>query len=72
MRCKNCGAETSVYLIDCRFKLGTPEREQRFCPGCRPEALEPGQRTFVADRLGDYPIWERLADLLGTAKPEVH
>jgi hypothetical protein len=65
MLCANCGAETEVHLIDCIHWAGTPEREKRYCPGCRPEFHEPGQRRYVVDRAASYPLAERLADLNG-------
>jgi len=69
VKCKNCGRETEVHLIDCRAEFNTPERAARYCPGCRPGYHEPGQRIFVVDRLDSYPIAERLADLRRTHCP---
>jgi len=63
VKCKNCSGETEVHLIDCRAGFNTPERAARYCYGCRPEAMDPGQRTYVVDRLDSYPIAERLKDL---------
>ena len=73
MRCKSCGGNTDVHLIDCRRKLGSPERLQTLCYGCAPEASVPGQRRYVVDRRGTYSFEERLRDLsLGPTHPGVH
>jgi hypothetical protein len=63
VKCKHCSGETEVHLIDCRAPFNTPERAARYCYGCRPEAMDPGQRKFVVDLLDSYPIAERLKDL---------
>jgi hypothetical protein len=63
MPCKHCGRLTNLHLIDTSQAFGTPERDQRFCFGCRPEAIEDSR--FVIDRTEDYPLDERLKDLRG-------
>ena len=68
--CPNCGEPAVERLIDCRARLGTPERELRYCYGCRPEATVAGQRIFVVDRHQSYSMTERLIDLHG-ANPKI-
>jgi hypothetical protein len=63
MPCKNCGRLTNLHLIDTSQAHGSPEREQRFCFGCRPEAVD--DHCFVIDRTESYPLAERLKDLYG-------
>jgi hypothetical protein len=62
-RCLNCGAQTVHQWIDCTLGLGSPEREQRFCPDCKPAIMQPGQRRYVRDLLKEYPLEERLKAL---------
>jgi hypothetical protein len=70
--CSECGKASDVLLIDCRHWHGTPEREKRYCPGCRLEYDVPGQRIFVVDRLASYPLEERIIDLSGPTLPGVY
>jgi hypothetical protein len=65
-RCLNCGALTTHLWIDCT--LTGKAREQRFCPECCPEITRAGQRRYVADRLAEYPLADRLQDLAGMPK----
>jgi hypothetical protein len=71
MLCANCSEKTEVHLIDCCARLGTPERDKRYCPVCRPEYNTPGQRRFVVDRAASYPLAERIIDLAGPVPKRV-
>lgn len=61
--CRNCHRTTNWHLIDTSQPHNSPERAQRFCFGCRPEAVE--NAVWVIDRTGEFPLDERIRNLKG-------